>query len=289
MAETISMPTDFNIRVYPVNCALKTHSHDFLELAYIRHGWAQHTLNGNTRKLAEGDFVLVDFGEEHSYDVVGGNLEVINCLFRPSAIDASLGHCRSFGELLDSGLIGIGYAYGGLAGWEKVFRDEDGAVRRILDRMLAEMERQEIGFYPMIRALLAELIIGAMRMIRQRAPQTAGTEVQWMMEEIRRDPAAPHFLEEYAARFHMRPEALSRLFVSQAGELFSRMLARQRMQLACRLLLETRAPIPEIAERCGYQDGKSFRETFRRFTGISPREYRKQREAEFLANKSLFL
>lgn len=110
-----------------------------------------------------------------------------------------------------------------------------------------------------------------------------------MMEEIRRDPAAPHFLEEYAARFHMRPEALSRLFVSQAGELFSRMLARQRMQLACRLLLETRAPIPEIAERCGYQDGKSFRETFRRFTGISPREYRKQREAEFLANKSLFL
>lgn len=220
VAETISMPTDFNIRVYPVNCALKTHSHDFLELAYIRHGWAQHTLNGNTRKLAEGDFVLVDFGEEHSYDVVGGNLEVINCLFRPSAIDASLGHCRSFGELLDSGLIGIGYAYGGLAGWEKVFRDEDGAVRRILDRMLAEMERQEIGFYPMIRALLAELIIGAMRMIRQRAPQTAGTEVQWMMEEIRRDPAAPHFLEEYAARFHMRPEALSRLFVSQAGELF---------------------------------------------------------------------
>lgn len=289
MSEMISMPSDFNIRIYPVNFAQETHSHDFLELAYIRRGWTQHTLNGRSRKLTEGDFVLMDFGEEHSYDVVGGNLEVINCLFKPSAIDASLGHCRSFGELLDSGLIGIGYAYGGLSGCEKVFRDEDGAVRRILDRMLAEMDRQEIGFYPMIRALLAELIIGTMRMIRQRAPQTADTEVQWIMEEIRRDPAAPHLLEEYAARFHMRPEALSRLFVSQTGELFSRMLVRQRMQLACRLLLETRVPVPEIAERCGYQDGKSFREMFRRFAGISPREYRRQREAEFIANKSLFL
>ena len=54
------------------------------------------------------------------------------------------------------------------------------------------------------------------------------------------------------------------------------------MELACRLLLETRAPVPEIGEQCGYQDAKSFREAFRRMTGQSPREYRKNASAPLL-------
>ena len=113
-------------------------------------------------------------------------------------------------------------------------------------------------------------------------PERPGIEVSWILEEIRRDVAAPHSLTAYARRFSMRPEALSRMFRRETGEGVAESLRRQRMGAACRLLLETQEPIPIVAERCGYLDAKAFREAFRRTVGISPREYRRQRPPALL-------
>lgn len=72
------------------------------------------------------------------------------------------------------------------------------------------------------------------------------------------------------------------MFLAQTGEKYGEHLCRKRMELACHLLLETRLSVPEIGEQCGYQDAKSFREAFRRMTGQSPREYRKNASAPLL-------
>ena len=63
VSRTLQMPGDFSIRTQPVRGTGEPHAHDFLELAYIRSGWAQHTVNGRTRRLEAGDFVLIDFWE----------------------------------------------------------------------------------------------------------------------------------------------------------------------------------------------------------------------------------
>ncbi|HIT09128.1 MAG TPA: helix-turn-helix domain-containing protein [Candidatus Merdivicinus faecavium] len=274
MSRTLQMPGDFSIRTQPVRGTGEPHAHDFLELAYIRSGWAQHTVNGRTRRLEAGDFVLIDFGEVHSYDLAGEGLTVVNCLFQPAAVDPSLSRCRSFRTLLSSCMIGVGYAYAGIGPFEKIFHDGEGRILGILERLEEEFRCREVGYYPLIRVLLVDLIVQTMRMIRERAPAPSGMEVSWILDELRRDPAAPHSLSDYAARFHMRPEALSRLFRKQAGEGFAACLRKSRVELACRLLLETDAPVPEIAERCGYLDGKTFREAFKTVTGLCPRAYR---------------
>lgn len=285
MNDIIQLPGRFSIQIRPVRGVCAAHSHDFLEFAYIRTGWTQHTLNGRSRILNAGDFVLLDFGEVHSYDVASKDLEVINCLFQPAAIDPSLRGCRSFRTLLNSGLIGVGYAYSGIREMEKLFHDDTGEIRAILQQLLEEYEQQKIGCAPLIRALLTQLIVQTVRMIRQSAPTDVGIEVSWILDEIRRDAAAPHSLNGYAKRFQMRPEALSRLFRRQSGEGFAEYLRRSRMELACRLLLETDAQVPEIAERCGYLDEKSFREAFRKVVGVSPRQYRGEAMSEFFAKK----
>lgn len=275
MSDRIEMPSDFSIQIAAVEEPCPAHSHDFLELAYIRRGWTQHSLEGQSRTLTEGDFILVDFDEVHSYDVVGGGLEAVNCMFRPAAVDSALGHCRSFSELLDSCLIGVGYACGGMAGREKIFRDETGRVRDILGRLLEESSRQEIGYYPVVRALLVELIIQTVRLVRDRRQSPGQLSIAWILDEVSRDPAADHRLTRYASRFGMRPEALSRLFRQQAGLGFSEHLRRSRIQLACRLLVETGLSIPEVAEHCGYLDAKSFREAFLREMGQPPLRWKK--------------
>ena len=107
------------------------------------------------------------------------------------------------------------------------------------------------------------------------------------MEEIRRNPAAAHSLTQYAARFQMRPEALSRLFQKQVGENYSSYLRRRRMEMARQLLLETDISVSDLSERCGYNDSKSFREAFQKTNGLSPREYRKQGKTDLFTQHYL--
>ena len=115
--DLLKMPSDFIIQIAEVSEPCHAHQHDYLELAYIRQGWTQHTLQGESRKLTQGDFILVDDGEIHSYDIVGQNLQAINCMFRPSVIDSALGHCRKFQEVLDSCTLGMEYTKNCFLAW----------------------------------------------------------------------------------------------------------------------------------------------------------------------------
>ncbi len=275
MNDAFTMNSSFSIRTQSVALPGIAHSHTFLELAYIRKGWTRHTLNGVSRRLCAGDVILVDFGETHSYDSGSEDLTVTNCLFQPAMIDASLGHCRSFPALLDSCMPDTGFSGGYAGSREKLFYDRDGRIAAALDRMEEECRQQDIGYYAMLRVLLIDLLIQSVRLLGMQPAERPGIEVSWITEEIRKNPAAPHALTRYAERFAMRPEALSRLFHRQTGENFAEYLRRKRIELACRLLLETDQPISEIAPACGYLDVKTFREAFRRVVGQAPREYRK--------------
>jgi quercetin dioxygenase-like cupin family protein len=43
------------------------HGHSFLELSYICGGEVEHTLDGKSSMLSEGDYIIVDYGSRHSY------------------------------------------------------------------------------------------------------------------------------------------------------------------------------------------------------------------------------
>lgn len=269
---TLEMAGGFSIQTVGVDLPCKAHSHDFLELAYIKTGWTLHTLNHNCRRLTAGDFMLVDFGETHSYDEGSSDLTVINCLFQPAMVDPALGHCRRFSLLLDSCVPGMGFA--GVSLGNKLLHDDSGNILSILERLEEEVRQQAVGYLPMLRILLMDLTIQIIRQMGMQASCRPGVEVGWILEEINHNAAAPHSLSQYAHRFQMRPEALSRMFRHQVGEGFACYLRRKRMEMACRLLLDTDQSVPQVAESCGYFDVKAFREAFHQITGISPREYR---------------
>lgn len=274
--DLLKMPSDFIIQIAEISEPCHAHQHDYLVLAYIRQGWTQHTLQGESRKLTQGDFILVDDGEIHSYDIVGQNLQAINCMFRPSVIDGALGHCRKFQEVLDSCTLGMEYTKNCFLGKNKIFHDQTGEIRQILDRLLEESHRQDIGYFPMIRSLLTQMIILIVRIVGQQQSNIGQFSIRWMMDEIHRNPGKDHQLTLYAKRFGMRPEALSRSFQQEVGTGFQLYLRRVRIQMACKLLAESSSSIPQIGEECGYMDTKSFREVFRKETGLSPTQWKQK-------------
>lgn len=82
-------------------------------------------------------------------------------------------------------------------------------------------------------------------------------------------------LESIAAELHMSPRSLQRLTQSRGTrvtDLIEDVLGDQ----ARSLLSSTRLDLGEIARRLGYADDRSFRRAFRRWTGMSPTEFRDQ-------------
>ena len=86
-------------------------------------------------------------------------------------------------------------------------------------------------------------------------------------------------VEDMAAVINISPHHFSRLFRATTGETPYQFVMRQRLEEAERLLLETDAPIAEIAERVGHRDASHFASIFRRRTGLTPRAYRRQYRA----------
>lgn len=63
--------------------------------------------------------------------------------------------------------------------------------------------------------------------------------------------------------------------LSQCGSTYSRVLQEARFQLACTRLGDPHLKVIDIAMMTGYEGPQHFSRAFRRFTGLSPSEYRK--------------
>ena len=81
-------------------------------------------------------------------------------------------------------------------------------------------------------------------------------------------------LTEVADAIHLNPTYLSTLFKQVTGHSFKTHLNEVRIQEAQRLLKYTDYSILEISIACGFSDQSYFTKVFRKFTGMTPKQYR---------------
>lgn len=81
-------------------------------------------------------------------------------------------------------------------------------------------------------------------------------------------------LNEFASHLRLSPRTLRRK-LQDAGTNFRAIKHEHVMNLACEKLSNEDVSIQKISEVCGYEDVNSFREAFKRFTGLRPKDYRK--------------
>jgi AraC-like DNA-binding protein len=82
--------------------------------------------------------------------------------------------------------------------------------------------------------------------------------------------------EDIAAAVGLSPYHLSRLFKTHAGLTMREYLTRERIEAAKLLLAATERTIPQIAALLRFCDQSYFTMVFRRQTGQTPGEYRKE-------------
>ena len=91
-------------------------------------------------------------------------------------------------------------------------------------------------------------------------------------------PEACPNADEVARTLHMTARTL-RNRLAERGTHFQLILDQLREQMACTELSRTRTKVEHIAWRVGFQDAPSFRRAFKRWTGLTPHEYRQRAQA----------
>ena len=83
-------------------------------------------------------------------------------------------------------------------------------------------------------------------------------------------------ISRMAQSVNLSPTRLSCLFKAETGSPPARYLRQMRMQVAATLLVETFLSVKEIMAHVGIKDESHFVRDFKRITGMTPMQYRKQ-------------
>jgi transcriptional regulator GlxA family with amidase domain len=89
-------------------------------------------------------------------------------------------------------------------------------------------------------------------------------------------------VEHLSARFAVGRRNFDRRFIKATGNTPLEYSQRVKIESAKRAFESSRKTINETMYEVGYSDEKAFREVFRKFTGMSPLEYRNRYNKEAL-------
>ena len=64
------------------------------------------------------------------------------------------------------------------------------------------------------------------------------------------------------------------VFKNETGKTLNQYLTEYRMEKAKKYLADPRGTVSDVAEKCGYNDSNYFGKAFKKYTGLSPSEYR---------------
>ena len=161
--------------------------------------------------------------------------------------------------------------------------EEQNFITELLLALGRELGTKNSGFRLLAKSLVAELFIYAKRMENKTNPAASSRtddprhrQIEQIACYIAENCCSPLSLNSIAEQFYMNKCYLSRIFKEITGFTVNGYLHARRIQKARSLLIQNSMNISEVAEAAGYENLTYFERVFKKHTGMSPLEYRKQ-------------
>lgn len=146
---------------------------------------------------------------------------------------------------------------------------EGAAVCKSLEGLTAELAACT-GFGGQVAAIL--------RWFRQKLAAGHASGPDRRIRELNSDPGLLSAnIPALAAKYNLTPRHLSRVCQEYFGQATEDTLLYRKYLSALHQVHHTGAPLTDITYACGFYDQPHFARTFKQFTGLSARQYRKQR------------
>jgi AraC family L-rhamnose operon transcriptional activator RhaR/AraC family L-rhamnose operon regulatory protein RhaS len=254
------------------------HDHDFAELVVIHKGRGIHSIENQDYPISAGDVYVIKPGIKHGFHGCR-NLILSNLSYDPDNF------------LISSDTLKQIPGFHTLFFLEPLFRKQHRFECRLrlspatlseaglmIDNMYREFNRPSPGHLDLIRAYFTELVVllsrayGAMpkgetKMLFGIAGALAWLETHCLSKISLEDLAekagmsSRHFLRLFKTDYHMTP---------------TEYIITKRLENAVRLMKVPEKTLTEIAFESGFEDSNYFSRAFRKWKGVTPREYRRQ-------------
>ena len=83
-------------------------------------------------------------------------------------------------------------------------------------------------------------------------------------------------VKDISAHVFLSASYVCTFFKNETGQTLNQYLTEYRMEKAKQLLKNGRFKISDISSRVGYSDGNYFGKSFKKYSGLSPSEYREK-------------
>jgi AraC family transcriptional regulator len=159
----------------------------------------------------------------------------------------------------------------------------DVALSALMERVREELMRRHAsalflqGIAQAIAIHLARNYAETIRDSPSGSPSLPGYKLRQITDWMAQNVAEEFNLDRLAARAGLSKFYFNRLFKSALGVSPSHYHITLRMEEAKRLLRETKESVVSVALDVGYANPSHFAQLFRRETGLSPSDYRRQR------------
>ncbi len=250
---------------------MKFHSHPNAEIMYNDGGaceiyWRE---NGSSKKLSlkKGQFALLPSQTQHMlYVPQGGRCDILNLELTLSP-DSGL-RCA---ELEDAGL---DFLSGGVC-----FAEDTASVGATIKKLHEELGSAQFnaGSGLQIAALLAQLLVMIARVARMGGADSSYI-INKAMKFIENEYSNGISSKDVAESMKLHPVYLERQFKKHTGVSMLSHINSLRVERAKQLILNTALPLIDVGAECGFNTRQNFYETFKKYEGCSPSDYRRRKK-----------
>ena len=124
-------------------------------------------------------------------------------------------------------------------------------------------------------ALQEEMIRSFCLLVKEHSLSQYSFYVGQTITLVQYDLTADLSLKNIAAQLNVNPSYLSNLFHKECGCTLTEFVNSQRIDRAVQLLSNSKKAVQDIAAECGIQDVNYFIKLFKRQTGLTPNQYRR--------------
>jgi AraC family transcriptional regulator len=237
---------------YASDSSLSTHAHEYGCLVVVLDGTFDERFEAKSRRVGPGTVILRPEGESHSDRFGSGGGRCLNVEMRPQWLK----RVREVANPLDRSA-----AYSG------------GAFAVVGRRLHAELVNGDDLSSLMVESLVLGLLADAAREDRR----STWDAPRWLLrakERIDDDASAHVTLADLAAEAGVHPVHLATMFRRCFGRTVATYVRQLRVELACRELLDSNAPLADIALAAGFSDQSHFGRRFKEAIGVTPAVYR---------------
>lgn len=252
------------------------HYHPEFELAFVLKSSGLRFIGDNIESFAAGDLVLVGANLPHYwrndtayYHTKSEEAEAIILRFRSAMWGERFFEtpemCR-INELLQRAARGIHFSA----------RVAEHVTPLLYQLVGSEGVKRLMGWMEVFSVLADET---EFRLLSEKTfdgnrPAEDSGRIQTVLAYIQAHLTAELSLDVAADLANMNKAAFCRYFKQQTNKTFTEVVNELRIQLACRMLLDSRNDIRQIAFGCGFQDVSYFNQVFKARKGVSPSEFR---------------